>query len=123
MLGASGVILPIHPRSISELKSMKSWSLIIAVIFLLSVTSLSQEKSNDEISRQIRSLGVDHMNVTFDTSSNTSKLMAVAENFANRDADNAGVQAINFAMGFFYTGMSLKTSPQSVHFSFWVLTK
>jgi hypothetical protein len=101
---------------------MKTCALAIAVL-LLSAASFAQEKTNDELSRQIRSFGVDHMNVTFDASSNMSKLMAVAENFSNRDADSAGVQAINFAMGFFYPGQSLKISPESIHFSFWVLTK
>jgi len=102
---------------------MKTLSLVFAAVFLLSGTSFSQEKTNDQINRQIHSSGVDHVNVTFDASSNTSKLMAVAENFSNHDADSAGVQAINFAMGFFYPGTSLKTSPETIHFSFWVLTK
>jgi hypothetical protein len=102
---------------------MKTLSLVFAAVFLLSTTSFSQEKTNDQIDRQIRSSGVDHINVTFDAPSNTSKLMAVAENFSNHDADSAGVQAINFAMGFFYPGTSLKASPETIHFSFWVLTK
>jgi hypothetical protein len=102
---------------------MKTYALIVSAILLLSAAAFSQEKTNDEINRQIRSTGVDHVNVSFDASSNMSKLMAVSENFSNRDADSAGVLAMNFAMGFFYTGQSLKSSPESVHFSFWVLTK
>jgi hypothetical protein len=102
---------------------MKTRLLVVAAVFLFSATSFSQEKSNDDITRQIRFLGVDHVNVTFDASSNMSKLMAVAENFSNRDADSAGVQAINFAMGFFYPGQSLKQAPESVHFTFWILTR
>ena len=102
---------------------MKSFLLIVVALALLPLTAFSQEKTNEQINRQIRSLGVDHVNVTFDASSNTSKLMAVAENFSNHDADSAGVQAINFAMGFFYPGQALKTSAESIHFSFWVLTK
>jgi hypothetical protein len=102
---------------------MKTFLWIFAVVLSLSAAAFSQEKNNDQINRQIRSSGLDHMSVTFDASSNTSKLMAVSENFSNRDADNAGVQAINFAMGFFYPGQSLKTSPETVHFTFWVLTK
>ena len=101
---------------------MKTLSTLFAIL-LFATLSFSQEKSNDEINRQIRSLGVDHVNVSFDASSNRSKLMAVSENFSDRDANSAGVQAMNFALGFFYSGTSLKNSPESVHFSFWVLTK
>lgn len=101
---------------------MKTLSTLFAIL-LFATLSFSQEKSNDEINRQIRSLGVDHVNVSFDASSNMSKLMAVSENFSDRDANSAGVQAMNFALGFFYSGTSLKNSPESVHFSFWVLTK
>lgn len=101
---------------------MKTLAALFAV-FLFASLSFSQERSNDEINRRIRSSGVEHLNVSFDASSNMSKLMAVAENFSTRDADSAGVQAINFALGFFYAGTALKTSPESIHFSFWVLTK
>ena len=102
---------------------MRIFVFAIAAILLFAYSSFSQERTNDEINRQIRSSGVDHINVSFDPSSNMTKLMAVGENFSNRDADSAGVQAINFALGFFYAGQSLKNSPDSVHFSFWVLTK
>ena len=101
---------------------MKTLATLLAIL-LLAALSFSQEKTNDQINRQIRSLGVERVNVSFDASSNMSKLMAVAENFSNRDADSAGVQAINFALGFFYAGSSLKSAPESVHFTFWVLTK
>lgn len=98
---------------------------IIPLSFILIFASFafSQEKTNDIINRQVRSLGVDHVNVLFDVSSNMSKLMAVAENFSSHDADSAGVLAMNFALGFFYPGQSLKNPPESVHFAFWVLTK
>jgi hypothetical protein len=96
---------------------------ILAAIILFAFSAFAQEKSNDSINSQIKQLGMGHTSATFDASSNTSKLMAVAENFPNHDADSAGVQAMNFAMGFFYPGTSLKQSPESIHFSFWVLTK
>ena len=100
---------------------MKTVAILLA-LFLTS-TAYSQERSNDDINRQVRSLGVEHIEVTYDQASNMSKLMAVSENFSNRDAANGGVLAMNFAMGFFYPGNSLKAAPQTVHFSFWVLTK
>jgi hypothetical protein len=96
---------------------------VFAAVILFAVSAFTQERSNDAIDRQIKQLGLDHTSVTFDGSSNTSKLMAVAQNFSDRDADSAGVQAINFAMGFFYPGTSLKQSPEAIHFTFWVLTK
>jgi len=97
--------------------------LIAASILVFSAASFAQEKTNDDINRQIRSLGVDHLDVTYDQASNTSKLMAVSENFGGRDAESAGVLAVNFAIGFFYQGTALKTPPETVHFAFWVLTK
>lgn len=102
---------------------MKTYAIVISAVLLFSAAAFSQEKTNDQINRQIRSSGVEHVNVSFDSSSNMSKLMAVAENFSDADAGRAGVLAMNFAMGFFYPGSSLKSSPESIHFSFWVLTK
>jgi len=101
---------------------MKTFAIIFTA-FLFASSAIAQEKSNDAMNRQIRQLGVDHTSVTFDAGSGSSKLMAVAENFSNHDAGSAGVEAMNFATGFFYQGQSLKASPDSVHFSFWVLTK
>jgi hypothetical protein len=101
---------------------MKTLAILAAVIFF-AFSAFAQEKSNDSINSQIKQLGMGHTSATFDAPSNTSKLMAVAENFSNHDADSAGVQAMNFAMGFFYPGTSLKQSPESIHFTFWVLTK
>ena len=95
---------------------------VLTILFLSSVIS-AQEKTNDEINRQIRSLGVDHVTLTFDQASNTTKIMAVSENFSDSDAGAAGLQAMNFAMAFFYSGTSLKQSPDTIHFAFWVLTK
>ena len=96
--------------------------LVLAFLFLSTAVS-AQEKTNDEINRQIRSLAVDHVTLAFDQASNTTKIMAVSENFSDSDANAAGIQAMNFAMAFFYTGTSLKQSPETIHFAFWVLTK
>jgi hypothetical protein len=97
--------------------------LLVLTILVLSAVVSAQEKTNDEISRQIRLLGVDHVTLTFDQASNTTKIMAVSENFSDGDANAAGIQAMNFAMAFFYSGASLKQSPDTVHLAFWVLTK
>ena len=97
--------------------------LLAIAVLVLSITVSAQEKSNDEINRQIRSLGVDHITLAFDQPSNTTKIMAVSENFSDSDANAAGVQAMNFAMAFFYSGTTLKQPPETIHFAFWVLTK
>jgi len=95
---------------------------ISAAILLFAIATFSQEKTNEEINRQIRSLGVDHTTVSYDEASKTSKLMAVSENFSNHDAGNAGVLAVNFAMAFFFSGDTLKAPAETVHLAFWVLT-
>ena len=97
--------------------------LLVLTILALSAAASAQEKTNDDISRQIRSLGVDHITLDFDQASNTTKIMAVSENFSDSDANAAGIQAMNFAMAFFYSGTSLKQPPDTIHFAFWVLTK
>ena len=96
---------------------------LLFTILLFNIIIIGQEKTNDDINREIRSRGVEHITVTYDQPGNASKLMAVSENFSSREADSAGVLAINFAMGFFYAGKSLKAAPESLHFAFWVLTK
>jgi hypothetical protein len=102
---------------------MKNLPIALFAVLIFAFSCFSQERSNDEINRQIKQLGVDHITVTYDAASSTSKLMAVAENFSDSEADRAGLQAINFALGFFYPGTSIKTAPETVHFSFWILTK
>ena len=97
--------------------------LLVLTILAVSAAASAQEKTNDEITRQIRSLGVDHITLDFDQASNTTKIMAVSENFSDSDASAAGIQAMNFAMAFFYSGTSLKQPPDTIHFAFWVLTK
>ena len=97
--------------------------LLVLTILAVSAAASAQEKTNDEITRQIRSLGVDHITLDFDQASNTTKIMAVSENFSDSDANAAGIQAMNFAMAFFYSGTSLKQPPDTIHFAFWVLTK
>jgi len=92
---------------------------IILSIFVFPV--LAQTKSNVEINKQIRQLNEKNITVSYD--GNTSKLMAVADNFSDRDSAKAGVQAMNFAVGFFYPGEQLKDAPDPIMFTFWVLTK
>ena len=93
-------------------------------ILLLALSAFSQGKSNDVISRQIRALGVEkQITVSFDASGNSSKLMAVTENFAYSETDRAGIMAMNMALGFFYPGQSLAASPERLLFTFWCKTR
>lgn len=90
----------------------------------LSIFVPAQGKSNDVISRQIRNVGGDKtFSITYDQDSKVSKLMAITENFSDGDTDKMGVQAMNFAAGFIYSGKSLVKAPESVLLTFWVLTK
>lgn len=102
---------------------MKKLVFIGALLTFVVSSALAQQKTNDEIEREIKRLDVQKLDVTYDANSKTSKIMAVSENFSNSDVEAAGVLAMNFAMGFFYPGQAIQNSPQSIHLTFWVLTK
>lgn len=96
-------------------------SLILALLFAAS-SICAQTKSNTDISRQIKHLNIDK-NITVSFDGNTSKVMAIADNFTDKDSSRSGIQAMNFAIGFFYPGDQLKESPDPIMLTFWVLTK
>ena len=103
---------------------MKRLLTLFATILLLSILANAQSKPNDAIIQQIKLLKAEKtLELTFDQNSNTSKLMAVSENFSSGDAKRAGIQAMNFAVGFHYAGPSLTKSPDPILLTFWVLTK
>lgn len=94
------------------------------VVALVTIVSLGQAKPNSEISRQIASLRMEkNVTLDFDKNGNTSRIKAVTDNFSDRDAQRSGIQAMNFAMGFFYPGDVLKSAPDPIMLTFWVLTK
>ena len=98
--------------------------LLTTIISLTVIASAQSGKTNEAINRQIKALRIEKaITVSFDQGGNASKIMAVTENFSNKEADRAGIQAMNFAMGFFYPGATLAASPERLHFTFWVLTK
>jgi hypothetical protein len=99
-------------------------TLLAAMIFLLALAAFGQGKSNDAINRQIHALGFEKsITVTFDPSGNSSKLMAVTENFSYSESDRAGIQAMNMALGFFYPGSTLTAPPERLLFTFWCKTR
>lgn len=96
----------------------------LSAIFLVAFTAFGQAKSNDSVSQQIRSARAEKtFTLTYDAAGNASKLMGVAENFDDREANAAGIRAMNFAVGFFYPGREIAKAPERVMLTFWVLTK
>ncbi len=96
--------------------------LLLVTLAVLALSAPAQTKSNDAISKQIKALKSEKVfTLSYDENSNVSKLMAVTDNFA--DAGKIGVQAMNFAIGFMYSGKELAKAPDSILLSFWVLTK
>jgi hypothetical protein len=98
--------------------------LLAIAVLSLSAASNAQSKPNDKIIQQIKLRKAEKtLELSFDQNSNTSKLMAVSENFSSGDAKRAGILAMNFAIGFHYAGPSLTKSPDPILLTFWVLTK
>ncbi|HMJ09392.1 MAG TPA: hypothetical protein VK468_10330 [Pyrinomonadaceae bacterium] len=103
---------------------MKKILPIILCVFVHVFSSYSQTKNNDSIIRQIAVLKAEKtFSLTLDPGGNTSKLLAVSENFSDNEARKSGILAMNFAAGVFYAGDSLQSSPERILFTFWVLTK
>lgn len=97
--------------------------LISLAIFCFTLT-ISAQKTNDSIAKQIKSLKADkQIMLTYDSGSNASKIMAKADNFDGKEASAAGIQAMNFGMAFFYPGKTLTAPPETINLTFWVLTK
>ncbi len=100
---------------------MKS-SLSITLVLLFLALSASAQRSNDAIQKQIRSLKADkQITLTFDGGS--TKIMAIADNFADAEAKSAGVRAMNFGIAYFYPGKELAAPPETINFTFWVMSK
>lgn len=98
--------------------------LSITAVILLALSSVSAQKTNDAVSKQIKALKADKtITLTYDAGSNTSKLMVMSPNFDGKEAAKAGVQAMNFGMAAFYPGQAITAAPDSFNFTFWVLTK
>lgn len=96
----------------------------LAVLFAFSVNAFAQSKSNDALTKEVRDLGAQKsITVSYDAGGNTSKIMAVTDNFADRESHDAGLLAMNFAMAFFYAGNELKSSPEELHLAFWAMGK
>lgn len=103
---------------------MKRFTAVFVAVTALTLSLAAQSKSNDAISRQIRLLAAERsITLTHEPGSSSSKLMAVAENFNSVETDRAGIRAMNFAAGFFYSGTELNKAPDPILFTFWVMAK
>src|SRR5882724_7616967 len=101
------------------MKKLFSFAFVLAAAF-----TISAQKTNDAIQKQMKSLKADKQIVlTYDKASNQSKIMATADSFGAWESKKAGIQAMNFGMAFFYTGQSLAVTPDTINLTFWVLTK
>jgi len=103
---------------------MKTFLFAVMAIALLSLNFNAQTKANADIDKQLRFMRADkNITLSFDPGSNMTKIMAVAENFSEADASRANVRAMNFAMGFYYSGQELQQAPVQMLLTFWVLSK
>ena len=93
------------------------------IALILAITAAGQGRSLDQIRRQAHELRSSNVTLSYDKDSDESKVMVVAPNFDDKDAAKAGVQAMNFAAAFNFSGTSLAAAPETVKFAFWVLTK
>lgn len=100
---------------------MKYLSIVFVLFFLVSL-SFGQTKTNAAIQAQLKGLGAEGFEVSFDAPSNVTTLRAVAENFANDEAKRAGVRAMNFAAGVIYPGNGFDRSPEQILLTFWILS-
>jgi hypothetical protein len=99
---------------------------ISAFVFALIFVSMAaaQTRSGEDIRRRMRDLKAERaFTLTYDDASSSSKLMAIAENFSQKEAERAGVQAINFAMAVTFAGRDPTTQSDTINLTFWVLTK
>jgi len=95
-----------------------------AFLFLLlfaSVFPALAQKTNDSVTTQIKSLNAKGISVM--PEANTSKIMASAESFDQKESSRAGIQAMNFGMAVFYPGRSFASPPDPINLTFWVMTK
>jgi hypothetical protein len=95
---------------------------LLITMALVSAITVSAQRSNDAIQQQIKSLKAEkQITLTFDGGS--TKIMAIGDNFAESEAKSAGIQAMNFGIAYFYPGKELAAPPETINFTFWVMSK
>ena len=97
---------------------------ILITLALASAFTVSAQKSNDAIQKQIKSLKAEkQIMLTYDSGGSSTKIMAISDNFADSETKAAGIQAMNFAMAFNYAGSTLAAAPETIDLAFWVMAK
>ena len=90
----------------------------------LAAAAAAQGKPIDVLKKEIRDLKADkEFTLTYDQDSDSSKLMAISENFAQRAVECEGARAINFAAAFTFSGRIMAKEPETINLTFWVLAK
>ncbi len=121
--GTDFTLFEIRAISFRSVEIMKKLILISSLLLSFAVLVAAQ-KSNDAIVKQLKSLKADKaITVNYDAASNATKIMVIGDNFASGESKAAGIQAMNFGMAYFYPGQELKASPETINFTFWVLSK
>lgn len=92
-----------------------------AFALLLALSVNAQSKANSAIDNQLRSAGA-NATVRFDANSGVTTIKAVADNFTAADTKQAGVKAMNFAVGTLYAGDHLDRSVDPLTLSFWIMS-
>jgi hypothetical protein len=102
---------------------MKRLPFVVVAILSLAF-AISAQSSNALFQARIQQLNAGKAIVlTYDAASQTSKIMAVSDNFSKDDTGKAGLLAMNFAIGHIYPGDSMVKSPESFLLTFWVMSK
>jgi hypothetical protein len=100
---------------------MNKRAFVLLLLFAAAYPALAQ-KTNDAIAKQLKGRKADKT-ITLTSESNSSKIMAQAESFDQKEASKAGIQAMNFGMAVFYPGKTLQSTADPINFTFWVMTK
>lgn len=97
--------------------------LFFFILISLAISTSAQTRSNEAITRDIRSLGSSgSITVHHDANSNVTTLKAIAENFADAETKRAGIRAMNFASGAIYLGNGIDKPIDMLTFSFWAMS-
>jgi hypothetical protein len=101
---------------------MKYLIALCVALLTPAVASHAQAVANDVVQKRISAAHAEN-SIALTVEGDTTKLMAVSENFSKDDVNRSGILAMNFAIGLIYPGDSLTKSPDSFQLTFWVLSK
>ncbi|PYT00026.1 MAG: hypothetical protein DMF63_08630 [Acidobacteria bacterium] len=103
---------------------MKRLIALCAATLFLTLAASAQPLNNDTIRERIKKQRAEKsISLNFDAASQTSKIMAISENFSGDESGRSGILAMNFAAGIIYPSDSFVKSPESFLLTFWVMSK